>query len=333
VPFIVPLAEPTTTGPLGGNVSGPVNSPGNGPANGISGGLHGAGTAAGVISAIRNASARTGMNFDLMLASASLESGLDPSAQAGTSSATGLFQFIDQTWLEAVRQYGSQHGLSAEAALVVRRDGHLTVDAPNARQRILDLRKNPEIASALAGDHLRGISDKLGLTLGRPPDAAETYLGHLLGSGGASQLLEAVRTTPNQAAGDLLPAAARANSALFAAPDGTQYTVTQFMQHLRDRVGRAYASLGVVMPAGPINLAQTQPAPGGANQIKIAAAPHHSRQPIEREALANLTEVFTRLDTTMRRGQSAVRHHGKSQNTLPAALMTTLRGTPAGKVV
>jgi hypothetical protein len=228
VPFTVPLADSTAAASLTVPVTG----------------IPGAGAAAGIVSAIRDASTRSGMNFDLMLASARLESGLDPSAQAGTSSATGLFQFIDQTWLDAVRQYGPQHGLAADAALVVRHDGRLTVDDPNARQRILDLRKNPDIASAIAGDHLRGISDKIGLVLGRPPDAPEIYLGHLLGSGGASQLLQAVRTAPTQAAADLLPAAARANAPLFAAPDGTPYTVTQFMQHLRARVARAYAAQG-----------------------------------------------------------------------------------------
>lgn len=315
MPYTVPLAEAAAAG----KSAIPLST------------MPGVGAAAGVMSAIRNASARSGTNFDLMLASARLESGLDPSAQASTSSATGLFQFIDQTWLAAVRQYGPQHGLGAEAALVVRQGGRLTVEDPGARQRILDLRKNPEIASAIAGDHLRGISDKLGLTLGRPADAAEIYLGHLLGSGGASQLLQAVRTTPNQAAADLLPAAARANGPLFAAPDGTPYTVTQFMQHLRHRVARAYAAEGSVMPAGPVNLGPVQPVAGTVTQTKVAESPWQARQPVEREALANLTKVFAQIDKAIGRGQSAVRHHGDSQNTLPAGLMSAIRGTGGGK--
>jgi len=292
-----------------------------------------AGATPGVVSAIREASVRSGMNFEMMLASAKLESGLNPWAQASSSSATGLFQFIDQTWLDSVRQYGAQHGLSADAALVVRRDGHYTVDDPAALQRILDLRKNPTIASAIAGDHLRGISDKLGLTLGRPPDATEIYLGHLLGGGGASQILQAARATPNQTASDLLPAAARSNPTLFNAPDGTPYTVTQFIEHMRGRVGRAYASVGAAMPAGPIDLAATRPATNGWKLAgsNAAAAPRHSRQPVERQALANLAQVFTRLDGATRGGKSATRHHGQSQDTLPAGLMATLRGTAAGK--
>lgn len=292
-----------------------------------------AGGAAGVVNAIRTASQHSGMNFDLMLSAARMESGLDPTAQASTSSATGLFQFIDQTWLDAVRQYGAQHGLSAEASQVSRVDGRLMVSDPASRQHILDLRKNPEIAAALAGDHLRAISDKLGLTLGRPADAAEIYLGHLLGSGGASQVLTALRTTPNAAAEDLLPAAAHANPALFGSADGTPYTVTQFMQHLRARVGRAYAALGAVMPAGPINLAQAAPtASANTNQSKVVRVPRHSHQPIVRETLANLTRVFERMDTGLREGQSAVRHHGDPQTALPAGLMASLRGVSSGKV-
>ncbi len=316
MPFNVPLADP----PAAGNLTIPVT------------GIPGAGAAAGVVSAIRDASSRSGVNFDLMLASARLESGLDPSAQASTSSATGLFQFIDQTWLDAVRQYGPQHGLAADAALVVRQDGHLTVGDPVARQRILDLRKNPDVASALAGDHLRGISDKLGLTLGRPPDATEVYLGHLLGSGGASQLLQAARTTPNEAAADLLPAAARANGPLFAAPDGTPYTVAQFMQHLHDRVARAYAATGSVMPIGPVNLAQTVPPAGSAAPAKLTTNPRHSRQPIERQAIANLSKVFARLDSTIGRGQSAgAPHHGEVDKTpCPRGCCRRCARSPAG---
>jgi hypothetical protein len=311
VPFNVPLTDPAVTGAPTSQVTG----------------------TAGVVSAIRDASARSGMPFDVMLASASLESGLNPGAQASTSSATGLFQFIDQTWLGAVRQYGAQHGLSTEAAQVVRRDGQFTVDDPAARQRILDLRKNPTIASALAGDHLRTISDNLGLTLGRPPDATEIYLGHLLGGTGASQMLQALRSAPNQSASGVLPAAARANPSLFNSPDGTPYSITQFMEHMRARVGRAYASVGAVMPTGPIAKTYVPPQVKALNPAGSGgkSAPPHARQPIERQTLATLTEVINHLDTVARRGQSATRHHGKSQQTLPAGLMATLRGSASGK--
>jgi hypothetical protein len=340
VPFSVPFTDPTLASLKAGQLTGRAGAV--------------PGAAAGVVSAIRDASARSGMPFNVMLASAQMESGLDPKAQAGTSSATGLFQFIDQTWLDAVRQYGPQHGLSADAASIVRRDGRLTVDDPAARQRILDLRKDPAVASMMAGDHLRAISDKLAVTVGRAPDATEIYLGHLLGSGGAAQLLQAVRTSPNQSASALLPAAAGANPTLFNAPDGTPYSVTQFMQHLGERVGRAYASVGAVMPRGPVNLGAPGNAataslgmgnpgtagvglhrlPSGADADGSGAsgwgtnASRKIRQPVERQVMATMTEVFTRLDRSNRSDRGAARRtqsHGKSQHGLPAGLLTALQ--------
>ena len=52
--------------------------------------------------AIRQAASETGTDFDYLWRTAKRESGLDPSARASTSSATGLFQFTNQTWLSMV---------------------------------------------------------------------------------------------------------------------------------------------------------------------------------------------------------------------------------------
>ena len=62
---------------------------------------------ADVRTAIARASEKTGVDFDYLLAQARLESGLDPDAKARTSSATGLYQFIDSTWLHTMDRYGS----------------------------------------------------------------------------------------------------------------------------------------------------------------------------------------------------------------------------------
>src|SRR5260370_38363618 len=57
-----------------------------------------------VTGAIRQASAATGTSFNYLLATAQVESGLNPQAGATTSSARGLFQFIEQTWLGPINQ-------------------------------------------------------------------------------------------------------------------------------------------------------------------------------------------------------------------------------------
>src|SRR6058998_3895754 len=66
----------------------------------------GTGTAAGITGAIRQAAGQTGASFQYLLATAQIESGLNPTRKAPTSSATGLFQFIDQTWLATMKEAG-----------------------------------------------------------------------------------------------------------------------------------------------------------------------------------------------------------------------------------
>src|SRR3546814_4025047 len=61
--------------------------------------------------AIFRAAQATGVDFDYLLGQAKIESGLNPTAKARTSSATGLFQFIEQTWLGTVKEHGAKHGL------------------------------------------------------------------------------------------------------------------------------------------------------------------------------------------------------------------------------
>src|SRR3546814_1504813 len=62
-----------------------------------------------VRSAIAQASRRTGMDFGYLYKQARIESGLRPDAKARTSSATGLYQFIDQSWLAALKRRSEEH--------------------------------------------------------------------------------------------------------------------------------------------------------------------------------------------------------------------------------
>src|SRR5581483_8758028 len=68
-----------------------------------------------VVAALRKAAAATGSDFHYLLGTAMRESSLKPAAQSSTSSAGGLFQFIDQTWLGLVKNHGAKYGLGALA--------------------------------------------------------------------------------------------------------------------------------------------------------------------------------------------------------------------------
>src|SRR4051794_30914784 len=58
-----------------------------------------------------------------LMALADVEASMVPDREARTSSAEGLFQFVDGTWLEVVRRYGARHGLGEEAEAIEVADG------------------------------------------------------------------------------------------------------------------------------------------------------------------------------------------------------------------
>ena len=106
---------------------------------------------AAVLRSIGSASRRTGIDFGYLVNQARTESAFDPAAKAPTSSAAGLFQFTSQTWLATLDAHGAEHGL-AWAADAIRKgpDGNFAVADPAERQAILDLRHDPDAASAMA---------------------------------------------------------------------------------------------------------------------------------------------------------------------------------------
>jgi Transglycosylase SLT domain len=151
------------------------------------------------IQAVSRAAQATGVDFGMLLETAKRESGLDRNAKAATSSAAGLFQFIESTWMGLIERHGGKYGLSPAS------DGA-------SRKRLLDLRYDPELAANMAGELTRENSAALASRLGRQPSPGELYAAHVLGADGAARLIEA----PGQArAADLFPKAAAANRALF----------------------------------------------------------------------------------------------------------------------
>lgn len=161
-----------------------------------------------VRAAIRRASEATGVNFSLLVETARRESAFNPEARAATSSATGLFQFIESTWLDMVRRHGGRHGLAAEATAL-----NQGADA-DTRRAILALRADPELSARMAGELARENAALLEARLGRSPSAGELYAAHVMGPAGAGRLIEAAaQGAPDAAA--LFPREAAANRGLF----------------------------------------------------------------------------------------------------------------------
>ena len=169
-----------------------------------------------VLSGLKMASNATGVDFSYLLAQASMESSLKPRAEAASSSATGLFQFIDQTWLQTFREHGGKYGQAGLANQIeVNASGRATVRDPALRQQILELRKDPTLASALGAELARDNGDVIEQTLGREAGPTELYLAHFLGAGGATSFLSALGQNRSEAAANLFPEAAAANRSIF----------------------------------------------------------------------------------------------------------------------
>lgn len=168
-----------------------------------------------VTSAIQKASSRTGVDFGYLMQQAKVESSFNPAAKASTSSATGLYQFVDSTWLDMINKYGDQYGLGKYAAQISENG---TVANAQAKKSILALRKDPEIsaymAAEFAAENRRYLSSELGQSEASF-GATDMYMAHFLGPGGAAQFLDAKQTSPMAAAADVMPQAARANKSIF----------------------------------------------------------------------------------------------------------------------
>lgn len=169
-----------------------------------------------VTGAIRQAAQATGTSFNYLLATAQVESGLNPQAGAATSSARGLFQFIDQTWLATMKQAGSQLGYARYAdAISKNASGRYEVQDPALRSEILKLRSDPTVNAAMAGAFTKANAERLSEQLGRAPSEGELYIAHFLGAGGAAQLIKLAASNPSGSAASAFPGAAQANSSIF----------------------------------------------------------------------------------------------------------------------
>jgi len=181
-----------------------------------------------VLAALQRASQATGADFDYLVGTAMRESSLNPSARASTSSATGLFQFVDQTWLGTVKTYGAKHGLGSFAdAITQSSDGHYRVSNPADRSAILALRKDPQVAALMEGEYAQATRATLASTLGRDVCGGELYAAHFLGTDAACRLIRMRDSQPDASAAHAFPAAAQANRSVFYHSNGAPKTVRE----------------------------------------------------------------------------------------------------------
>ena len=201
--------------------------------------------ATSVEQAIARASQQTSVDFDFLIAQAQVESAMNPTARARTSSATGLYQFIESTWLGTMQRHGPRFGLDNIASQIsMTQSGSAYVTDPATRAAILDLRNDPEIASLMAAGLAEDNRAHLAPILGRQPNHSELYLAHFLGAGGAGRFLSEMAQDPNQNAAELFRRPAAANRPVFYERNGAPRSLAGVMEYLGGKLERARASAG-----------------------------------------------------------------------------------------
>ena len=189
--------------------------------------------AGGVVeAALRRASTATGVDFAFLVRTAERESGFNPGARAGTSSAAGLFQFVEQTWLATLKRHGSAHGYGRYANMIQEgSDGRFRVEDPDWKRAVMDLRYDAHAASMMAGSLATDHAAYLRGRIGRDPTGGELYAAHFLGPQGSARLIEAMQSSPNAAAAAIFPDAAEANRPVFYR-NGQPLTVAELYANL-----------------------------------------------------------------------------------------------------
>ena len=223
-----------------------------------------------VEAAIQRASDATGVDFSFLMKTANRESGMNPAAKAGSSSASGLFQFVEQTWLSTLKQHGSKYGYARYSDLISKgSDGRYHVSGDEARRAVMDLRLDPHASSLMAGELTSDSAAYLKGRTGRSPTAGELYAAHFLGPQGSARLIEAVQTRPGASAASLFPDAAHANKSIFYR-EGRASTVAEVYANLTRTGGGS--TQGVAAPAAP------DPEDGGFIQYASARRLERQRQ-------------------------------------------------------
>ena len=172
-----------------------------------------------LVSTLVKAAEKTGVDPVYLMTLADVESSLEPQAKAPTSSAEGLFQFIDQTWLEVLYHHAEAHGFAGAAEAVRMVDDEVVVADESKRAWLFGLKRDPYLA-ALGGRTHHGRS-------ARAPGAgrARTRRGRALPrSLLRRQGRRALPQSPGRAAGrgrrEAVPEGAKANLGLFSGAQG-----------------------------------------------------------------------------------------------------------------
>ena len=185
---------------------------------------------------IRYAAQKTDISANYLLALARQESSCNSHAKARTTTAAGMFQFLEQTWLVSVNNHGSTHGYGHFADQIRLDRGVALVYDRRQRTTILDKRYNADMAALMAAELARDNYRYLKRSIERPLQPTDLYMAHFLGAGGAKKFLIALEDKPAAPAAELFPSAARANRAVFYASNSQSRSVREVHNFFQQKI-------------------------------------------------------------------------------------------------
>lgn len=209
-----------------------------------------------IVERVVQAANKTEMDPALLMAIADKESNFSTTARARTSSASGLFQFVEKTWFKAVKDFGHLYGRKDEANAISDASSAIGAVAPQKKAQILSLRNDPYLSAALAAEMLKKDGNKISDKIGRPLTPGETYLIHFLGPDDTERFMTALVSNPNMSAAALLPKPARANRPIFYEAAGrkmrekTVAQVHEAFESMMEKRTTRYGDVAQKLPAG-----------------------------------------------------------------------------------
>src|ERR1700732_3112084 len=225
-----------------------------------------------IAGAIKQAASTTGTSFEYLLATAKMESNFDPKASASTSSARGLYQFIDQTWLGTVKEAGAQLGYGKYADAISKSpSGSYSVSDPAARSAVMKHGDVRPAASSRAPVLTQSNSFKLTGKIGRRPTDGELYMAHFMGVGGAAKLISNAEDNPNASGARLFPNAAAAHRPIFYDHSGRARSVSEVYSVLTSRYASAANSPATRTAMAAVGVTPTALASAATSPIDNAA--------------------------------------------------------------
>lgn len=206
-----------------------------------------------IIDIIYNVSQETETDFTLLAVKALMESDLGRKTVANHSSARGIYQYIEPTWLTLMKRYGKRIGQEEKANQIKFNvnKGILEVesDNKNAKQEILDLRDDVKIATLIKAYQIKDETPALQNMKGARITATDHYIVHMLGLGMA-RTFYAMRNTnsPIQMASVRTQAfdeAVTLNKSFFYKGD-VPLTATQAYDRFQERISAQYKKLHTI---------------------------------------------------------------------------------------